>query len=348
MTERIAVYGAGAIGAQIGGRLHTAGHDVTVIEPWTPQREAMAANGLTVHTSDGDEHHHPPVLSPDAMGDLAGPVDVLFLAVKSYDTVEAIRIAKPHLAPDALVVSMQNSINEEALVQEVAAERLLGGVILINGVLDVPGEVTLTSSVSRASANLDLPGVEVGEYLRPASEQAVRVARILDSVWAAVTTDDLLHERWMKLATNTMVNTVCGVSGLGSAAMLADATARRALILIGAEVLRVADAEGYALETLLGDYTADEVLADATGNTGVVDRGLAGRAKRVSADAAPSLLQDVRRGRRTEVDYFSGLVGAKGRKHGIATPVCDMSTELLHTIERGEIAPSPELLGRLA
>lgn len=345
MPENILVYGAGAIGAQIGGRLHGAGHPVTVVEPWEPQRQALQRSGVTIHSETGDredEHYAPTVIAPDALGELPQPIDVLFLSVKSYDTMDALNRVLPHLAPDGLVVSMQNSINEEWIAPVIGNDRMVGGVILINAVLLEPGHVTAAHSVSRASSvHGDLPGVFVGEYLAPVGENARRVAAILDTVWPAVPVDDLMHERWSKLVTNTMMNTVSGISGLRSAALLGDGDARRLMIAIAAEALRVAEAEGHALETVMGDYAASDIHAGAVGRSDAVDRGLDERSKLVSAGATTSMLQDVLRGRQTEADFFSGLIADKGKRHGIPTPFCEAATEMAHGVETKAVEPSP-------
>ena len=346
MAGRVIVYGIGAIGGQVAGRLHSAGVTLTAVEPWGPQREAVMRDGLRIASPDGSvERYRLPVIAPHA---LEGQVDLCLLAVKSYDTEAALRGVLPHLAPDGLVVSLQNSINEEWIAPRVGAARMLGGVVLVNAVLLEPGLITVTASVSRAAAGAQLPGVYVGEYRRPAGEHARRVARLLEAVWPAEAIDDLLHERWTKMVTNSALNPVSGIGGLASAAMLSSAAARRAIIGIAAEVLQVAAAEGQRLTRVMGDFSAEDVQAGALGTSDAFDRGLAARAARVSADAATSLLQDVQRGRRTEVDFFTGLVARKGRGHRIATPWCDAATALVHEIEQGRRGPAAENLDELA
>jgi len=346
MGGRLLVYGIGAIGGQVAGRLHGAGVALTAVEPWDAQREAVMRGGLRIASAEGGVERYPlPVIAPHQ---LEGQVDLCLLAVKSYDTEAALRRVLPHLAPDALVVSLQNSINEEQIAPRVGAGRVLGGVVLVNAVLLEPGLITVTASVSRAAAAVHLPGVYVGEYLRPAGDNARRVARLLEAVWPAEPIDDLLRERWTKMVTNSALNPVSGLGGLRSAAMLASAGARRAIAGIAAEVLRVAAAEGHRVARVMGDFSDEEVYAGALGASTAFDRGLAARAARVSADAATSLLQDVLRGRRTEVDYFSGLAARKGRAHGIATPWCDAATALVHDIEQGRRAPSAANVEELA
>jgi 2-dehydropantoate 2-reductase len=341
LSEKIVVYGAGAIGGQVGARMDAAGHDVTIVEPWAPQLRALVDGGLTIHdeATGSSEHFSPPAISPDELAGLAGRIDVLFLAVKSFDTVASLDVVLPYMAPDGLVVSVQNSNNEEWIGPVVGNERMVGGVILINAVLLEPGHVTLTSSVSRAStANRAMPGAYVGEYLAPVGANAARVAGLLNSVWPAKAVDDLMHERWSKLAANTMINTVSAISGLRSAEALSTPSVRKLMIALAAESLRVAEAEGHPLETLLGDYSAADIYAGASGRSDVVDEGLAIRAALVSAGATTSMLQDVLRERQTEVDFFSGLIAEKGLAHGITTPFCVASTAMVHRVEAGLVA----------
>ena len=342
----IVVYGAGAIGGQIAVRLANAGLNPTIVEPWAPQRDAIRARGLTVRDeqSGAEEHAGLRVVAPEELG---GPVGVLFLCVKSYDTMEALAVVKPLLDGDSLVVSMQNSINEEWIAPEVGSERVVGGVILINGSFLEPGRVQASSSVSRATASADLPGVYVGEHEAPASENAQRVAAVLNHVWPSQPIDDLAHERWSKMVNNTMLNPVSAIGGMKSAELLADAGARRLAVRLAAETMRVAEAEGHPLSVIMGEYASADVYATAAGDTDAVEQALADRALRVSPSAMTSMYQDVQRKRRTEIDYFSGLVAQKGARHGIPTPHCDAVTELVHRVESGALLPGPEAV-RLA
>ena len=335
--SRIVVYGVGAIGGQVAVRLANAGLEPLVVEPWDAQREAVQSRGLAVRREDGSEEHAS--LRVIAPRELAEEASLVLLCVKSYDTMEALAAVKPWLADDGLLVSMQNSINEEWIAPEVGAERTAGGVILVNGSFLEPGRVQAAASVSRASAGALLPGVYVGEYGAPAGSSARRVADVLGHVWPAEPVDDLLHERWSKMVNNTMLNPVSAVGGMRSAELLADADARRIAVRLAAETMRVAEAEGHPLARIMGDYDAPDVYANAAGESDVVERGLAERAALVGPDAMTSMHQDVRRGRKTEVDYFSGLVSRKGASHGIATPYCDAITSLVHRVESGELAP---------
>ena len=177
MGKRLAVFGAGAIGGQVGARMFAAGHDVTLIEPWPEQFRAIRDSGLRIEDENGPVLVRPPVVRPDRLH-LLDPVDILFLAVKSYDSDAAVERILPRLSPQAWVVSTQNGINEEIIAQRIESGRILGVVILINAVLEAPGRIQVsTQSVSRSS-NLNAPGAYVGEYAGSSDSKAQEVAPI--------------------------------------------------------------------------------------------------------------------------------------------------------------------------
>jgi 2-dehydropantoate 2-reductase len=346
MTKKIVVYGAGAIGGQVGARLSAAQDDVTLVDPWEPQVETVQRQGMVVHDADGEHHYDPRIIRPAELERLGGSVDILFMCVKSYDTASALENILPYLAPDALVVSLQNSINEEIIAPVVGAERTYGGAILINAVLLDPGHVTWSTSISQSGGGPS-PGVIMGEYLRPAGPKTEELRGIMDAVWPAVTSDNLMLERWTKLITNCMVNVTAGISGLRSAALLANPLARDIIVGLAAEALHVAHADGYDVEHVMGVYSPEQVHACAVGASTEVQDDLAVRATRIKSEAATSLLQDVLRGRLTEVEYFNGLIARKGSENGVTTPLSTAVTDLMHQVERGEVASAPESMDSL-
>lgn len=346
MGKRLAVFGGGAIGGQVGARMFAAGHDVTLIEPWREQFRAIRDSGLRIEDEEGSVLHRPPVVHPDQL-DRLGPVDILFLAVKSYDSDAAVERILPCLSPQAWVVSTQNGINEEIIAQRVESDRILGIVILINAVLEAPGRIQVsTQSVSRSS-NLDAPGAYVGEYAGSSETKAQEVAHYLNAVWPAKTTRDLMAMRWTKLATSAMVNALSGITGLRSAPLLGEPKVRKIMIRLAAEVVLVARAHGHGIHRVLGQCTPEQVLDAARGRDGTMDRRLARMSERISPAAATSLLQDHWKGRITEVDHFNGFVVRKGREKGVPTPVNEAVRKLMKRIERRETSSSLRALAPL-
>src|SRR6202453_769764 len=119
MTKRIAVVGAGAVGGYVGASLAHAGHDVTLIDPWPDHVEAIRANGMNLYGMTEAERHTVKVnaIHLTEVQNLAKqrPIDIAFISVKSYDTIWATQMIRQYLAPDGIVVSMQNCVNEESV-----------------------------------------------------------------------------------------------------------------------------------------------------------------------------------------------------------------------------------------
>ena len=108
MTKRLLFVGAGAIGSYLGGHLARAGHDVTLIDPWAEQVETIRRDGLAV-----EGPHEPFVARPAAVhlheaARLPRDFEIVFVAMKAYDTAWATQLALRHAAPAGAVVSAQN------------------------------------------------------------------------------------------------------------------------------------------------------------------------------------------------------------------------------------------------
>ncbi|HRD77060.1 MAG TPA: 2-dehydropantoate 2-reductase N-terminal domain-containing protein, partial [Hyphomicrobiaceae bacterium] len=129
MSPRLAIVGAGALGGHVGGYLAKARRDVTLIDAWPEHVEAMRAKGLTLAGLTADENFTTKVRAlhiTDVQGEAKRPFDVVFIAVKSYDTLWAAAMMLDYVAPGGFFVSLQNGINEERLASVVGWGRTLG------------------------------------------------------------------------------------------------------------------------------------------------------------------------------------------------------------------------------
>ena len=162
----------------------------------------------------------------------------------------------------------------------------------------------------------------------------------MSEVAPAVVTTNLWGERWSKLALNCMLNPLAGLSGLGTAEVRTEPLTRRIAAHIGAEVVRVGTALGHRVEPILG--IAANRFAEAEDGAAIEVLG-----KEIAADAGsrsggrPSMLQDVMKGRRTEIDHLNGFVAAEGGRAGIPTPFNDAVVEAFHRHPVGALTPAP-------
>jgi 2-dehydropantoate 2-reductase len=330
---RIGIVGAGAIGCVVGGLLTRAGEDVTLIDQWPEHVEAMKTRGLRLSGTCGDHTIPVQALHVHEAQLVAEPFDAVFVAVKSYDTEWATALGLAYLRrPDGVVVVFQNGVNDERVAAIAGRERTLGCVITIGAGLYEPGHAmrTDTSAV----------GFKIGELDGRDSKRARDLAAILNAVAPAKVTTNLWGERWSKLAVNCMANPVAGLSGLGSAEVRSVPGPRRLAIHLAAEVIRVGRACGHEVEPIFG--IAAQRFVDAAGGRGLaeVEADMASGAKSL-AGGRPSLLQDVMRGRRTEVDYLNGYVVEEGRRVGVPTPVNAAVVAEIHRHGVGTLKPDP-------
>ena len=340
MIERIGIIGAGAIGCVVGGLLTKAGRDVTLIEQWPEHVEAMKTKGLRLSGTCGDHLIPVRALHIHEAQLIETPFDAAFVAVKSYDTEWATALAVRYLAePHGVVVDFQNGINDERVAAVAGRERTLGCVITIGAGMYEPGHAMRTDTGKL--------GFRIGELNGKETDRARELAGIMSAVSGAKVTTNLFGERWSKLAVNCMANPLAGLSGLGSAEVRSQPVPCRIAIRIAAEVVKVSRACGYEIEPIYG--IAPQRFVDAAEGRGhaEVEADMAAGARHL-AGGRPSLLQDVMRGRRTEIDYLNGYVCREGRRIGVPTPFNDAVVAAIKSHGVGRLRPDPKNLEPLA
>src|SRR5882724_6956979 len=338
MIKRIAILGSGAIGSVVGGMLTKAGHDVTLVDQWPDHVEAMKKVGIRLSGTVGE--HLVPVraLHLHELQSVEAPFDAVFLAMKSYDTEWAAQLAAQYLkAPDGVVVDFQNGINDERVAAVVGRERTLGSVITIGAGMYEPGHAMRTDTGAI--------GFKIGELDGKDTERAREIAKIMNDVAATKVTTNLFGERWSKLSVNCMANPLAGLSGLGTAEVRTQSGPRRIAIFVGAEAIKVGRACGYEVEPIYGIVAQRFVDASEGRGFAEVEADVAAEGQR-RGGGRPSLLQDVMRGRRTEIDYLNGYVCEQGRRRGVKTPVKDAVVEAVRRYGVGKLKPDPKNLDR--
>jgi 2-dehydropantoate 2-reductase len=339
MIKRIGIVGAGAIGSVVGGMLAKAGRDVTLIDQWPDHVTAIRKNGLRLSGTCGDHTIKVKALHIHEAQSVREPFDAVFISVKSYDTEWATQLGVQYLAvPDGVVVDFQNGINDERVAAVAGRERTLGCVITIGAGMYEPGHAMRTDTNS--------VGFKIGELDGKETSRARELAQIMNSVAPSKTTTNLWGERWSKLAVNCMANPIAGLSGLGSSEVRTDPSARRIAIKVAGEVITVGRALGYEVEPIFGIPAQRFVDGAAGKDLEELETDMAAGAGSL-AGGKPSFLQDVLKGRRTEVEYLNGYVSEQGKKAGIRTPFCDAIVKTVTSYPVGTLKPDKKNLAPL-
>jgi 2-dehydropantoate 2-reductase len=334
---RIAVLGAGAVGSVVAGLLADGGHDVTVIDQWPENVDKIKADGLRVSGTCGERLARLPALHIHEVQSVVEPFDVVFLAVKSYDTEWATALGAAYLAEDGVVVTVQNGINDPIVARVAGPERALGCVTLIGVAMQGPAHGMRTDN--------DEIGFKLGEHDGSESERALALAEVLGTIAGTVVTPNLWGERWSKLALNCMVNPLAALSGFGAAEVRLDERCERLGVCLGAEVIRVGHAVGHEVEPVF-KIPPDRVVAASEGDGMEAAMAAIAEGAEARGNGWPSMLQDVRRGRRTEVAQLNGYVAEEGRRLGVPTPFNAAVTETFGRIGV-DFAPRSERIDTL-
>ena len=352
MNKRIAVVGAGAIGAAIGAYLIKAGHDITLIDQWAAHIEKIRSDGLKLTDQNGESTVPAKALHLSDVSNLSEQFDIVYLSVKSYDTQWSTYLIEPFLKPMGFILPAQNALNDELVASIVGFSRTVGCVPHIGSAVYEPGPVIRTDPTTSRSFT-------IGELSGLITPRLLEIADNLKVTGPSELTTNILGERWAKLVVNCMRNTIAGLIGpaLSSLTEAQKDTTDLIRAATGCEVVRVGLALGVTIEPVWG-IPAQELAETTTRNSleTLKDKleaharqieATPDQAQKVGAPSRPSLLQDVIKGRRTEVDYLNGHVVKKGEKLGIATPMNRAITDLMKKLEKGEIKPGPSYLPQL-
>ncbi len=349
MKPRIVFMGAGAVGGYVGGHLHRAGHDVTLIDAWPEHVETVRAKGLhlTGMTAEENVVAQPPIIHLTEVQDFSKqkPIDICFISVKSYDTEWATMMMKQYLAPGGFMVSLQNCINEERIANVVGWGRVVGCIAAAISV-DMFEAGKIRRTVPKGGANHTV--FRVGEVHGRVTPRAEAIAEMIAGIDSVKVTQNLWGERWSKLCLNGMRNGVSAATGLGGNDIDRHDAIRRFSIRLGGEAVRVGQALGYQLEKI-GKLEPEKLALASEGNKAALEEVeaimLAGTNAAARSDLQrPSMAQDMLKGRRTEISFMNGFIADKAAEIGKPAGAHVRLTELVQAIERGEKQPSPDHL----
>jgi 2-dehydropantoate 2-reductase len=324
----VLVVGGGAIGGVTAAKLTGEVRRVVVLDADREHVERLRGDGLLLDDL-GDERRVvlEACADPDA---LDGRFDFALVTLKAAFHRAALPPLRERDVADSFV-SLGNGLVQDRIADLVGRERLIAGIVEWGATNLGPGHLAKTT---------EGPFV-VGELDGPARDRTRRLADALGPAGEARVTDDIRGMIWTKLLVNSVFSGLGAVSGLLYEDVVADPDGRAVALAMWREGYEAGVAQGLVLDHVLG--VPAEALADAER----ADEALA-RAMERHGKTKASMLQDLERGVRTEVDVIDGAVVERGRAQGIATPLHARVVELIHAAERGERSPSLDGLRELA
>jgi 2-dehydropantoate 2-reductase len=322
---RIAFLGTGAQGASIAADFAVAGLDVTFIDQWPDHIEAIRKHGITVNLPTRSFNVKVPALHLCQVAEIKQPFDLVFLVVKAYDTKWATELIKSVLAPDGLIVGLQNGMTHEDIATIVGRERTLGAVIEIASNMWVPGNTNRQNDVDESWFALGA--------LDPKTQPRVEaVAQLLRNSGRVEVMEDIRSAKWMKLVVNAAELIPSAIVNLP----LNDAARFPGMLevmrLAGYEAMQAAQADGAQIIPIIGmppittnhperyvDQIFDEVLKTFS-----------------RPDTLVTSLQDWKKGRRAEIQEVNGWVVDILKSHGREAPMNKLVVDMGFEIESGK------------
>jgi len=310
---RVLVAGAGALGSVFGGFLRRGGLDVTLLGR-AAHLDVVARRGLTIDGIWGSHRVRGFAVATDVAA-LEGRFDAILVPVKSYDTRAMAEAVAPFLAADGVAISLQNGLgNVETLEEVVGPERTLGARVIFGATLPEPGHARVTVFADPTAVGALAPG----RYQRR-DAAAQRWAALIDGAGVpAVVTERLAALLWAKVFYNAALNPLGALLGVHYGALPEHPESRALMDVVIGEAFAAARAEDVALPWSSADEYRQEFY---------------GRLVPATYDHRSSMLQDLERGRCTEVDAINGAVWRRGAARGINTPVNETLTRLVHAVE---------------
>lgn len=325
--NRIGIMGVGSLGTILGAYLTKGGLEVDLIDVYKEHVQALNENGAKVI---GTVDITVPVkaLTPDQM---EGDYDLfLYLAKQTYNDT-CIPQMVSHLSPEGSICVFQNGIPENAVADVIGEDRTIGVTVGWGATFQGPG-------VSECTTIPEQWYFEIGTMSGEETEDVKEVKEMLELMCKTTFEKDWMSARWMKLLANCAMSGMSAALGCTFGEVLDDPLALLAAQHLARENVRVTKGLGYkcAYFDLIGT-TIDKII-DFTKETGKAASDKAfmaiwGAGHRASV---ASMLQDIRKGRKTEIDAIVGVQSEAGRKCGVPTPVSDIVVRVVHEIEDGK------------
>ncbi|MCS4542045.1 MAG: ketopantoate reductase family protein [Euryarchaeota archaeon] len=303
---KVLVMGAGAVGSVVGGMLAKSGNDVTLVgRPW--HMDAIKNNGLKISGLWGE--FKVDVKAVYSTEDIE-PQDLILMTTKAYDTEGAVKQILHLVKSDTLILSLQNGIGNCEIIEKYIPKSVLGGMVITGFEIVKPGEVRVT---------VHAESVKIGELDGKITERAKRVVDMFNQ--AGIPTELSQNIRsviWGKALYNSALNPLGAILKVKYGELAAGGTWKTIEKIIE-EAFEVARAEKIELKWKNTDEYLEYLKSHQLPPT---------------SEHRSSMLQDIEKGKKTEIDFLNGVFVELGKIHGIPTPVNETLVNLVEFLEK--------------
>jgi 2-dehydropantoate 2-reductase len=321
---RVAIMGVGSLGTIIGAYAAKAGFEIDLIDANAEHVKALNEKGATVIGT--VEFNHPVrAITPEEM---EGTYDLVFYIVKQTYNDVALKQLLPHLGPESAVLTLQNGVPEPEVAAIVGEKRTMGGTVGWGATWTGPGVSELTSDPNNMS-------FEIGELNGKITDRLMKARDILESMCHVEVMENLMGIRWTKLLVNATFSGMSACLGCTFGDILDNPKAMDCVKHNANETIKLGKAANIKMEPMhgfdLGGLLSFETRAEMDSKDPIYNK-MWGPHRKLKA----SMLQDLEKGRKTEIGAINGVVCDFGDKYGIETPVNDQVVEIVRGIETGK------------
>jgi 2-dehydropantoate 2-reductase len=332
IDARVLIIGAGAIGGVTAAKMTGGVQRVAVLDANEEHVERMREPGLLLDEL-GEERHVQVEAHADP-AELDEGFDFALLTLKAPHLEAALKPLRDRGLAKAFV-SLGNGLVQDSIARLVDEENLIVGTVEWGATNLGPGHLAQTTRA---------PFV-IGEVDGKVRDRTRLLASILETVADVRVTDNIRGQVWSKLLVNSTFSGLGVVSGLLYREIAEDPAGRDAAYALWREGYDVGQAEELDLPDVLG-VPAEALVVRGTEDRQSADEALEVVMGQVGATKA-SMLQDLERGAKTEVDVINGAVVERGQAHGVPTPVNERVVGPVHAMEKSERRPHPEVFQEL-
>lgn len=329
---RVAIYGAGSLGTILGAYITRGGSEIALINRNKAHIEALKTRGAhitgTVQFTQQVEAYTP--------AEMSGKYDIIFLMTKQQHNKEVVTALKDFLSDEGVLVTFQNGLPELQIAEILGSERVLGCTVAWGATMLEPGVCELTSAPDALTFSL-------GAITPRKHRHFAKVKELLELMGRVEVEENFLGTRWSKLLINAAFSGMSAVLGCTFGEAAGPRASRRVVQALIKECIDVCAAGGIRIEPVQGKDIV-KLLDYKNPVKKALSSFIIPIAIRKHAKLKASMLQDIEKGKMTEVDAINGAVSAFGRKVGCPTPMNDKVVEIIHRIEKGELRPSAENL----
>lgn len=333
---KTAIYGAGSLGTVLGAYITKAGKQVDLINRNKAHVAGLKANGAHII---GTVDFTVPVtaLLPEEMSE---KYDIIFLMTKQLDNKKTVESLVPFLAEDGVICTTQNGLPELSVSEVIGEDRTYGCAIAWGATLHGEGVSELTSDPSGLTFGL---GSMSGTNLD--NEHFKEIVALLETMGTVDIEKNFIGARWSKILINSAFSGLSAVMGTTFGGVFENKRSRLIAQRIIKECIDVANAAGIKIEPIQGKDVVS--LLDYNNSfKQKISFMIIPIAMKKHRLLRASMLQDLEKGKKCEIEAINGVVSAYGRKYNVPTPNNDMVIEIIHEIEDGKAKPCVENIER--